>query len=58
MEKTNERVLAYTLAKELGNDELSEVSGGSSKMTTRQTVRATGGSGQGVDVFYDVTVDW
>lgn len=58
MKNEKERVFAYTLAKEIDNSELTEVSGGSSQTTSKQTVRATGGSGQGVDVAYDVSVDW
>lgn len=59
MENIKERVLAYTLAKEISHEELATVSGGSNNnLTHRQTVRASGGSGQGVDVFYDVSFDW
>ncbi|KTC86664.1 hypothetical protein [Legionella brunensis] len=53
-----ERVFAYQLAKTIDNEELDKVSGGSALMTSRQTVRATAGSGQGADVAYDVAFDW
>ena len=52
------RVLAYTLATELSKEEVAEVSGGGSQMTTRQTLKASGNAGSGSDVVYDVTVDW
>lgn len=58
MEKRNERVLAYTLARVIDIDELAEVSGGGAgraQMTSKQTVKATNA---GIDVAYDVSVDW
>ncbi|AHE66201.1 hypothetical protein [Legionella oakridgensis] len=58
MEDNNVRVLAYTLARIIDNNELSKVSGGASQMTHSETVKGTGGSGQGVDVVYDQSVDW
>lgn len=54
MEKRNERVLAYKLAKEIDNDELDNVSGGS----VHKTTRVTGDSARGPDCEVDVTVDW
>ncbi|WP_019217967.1 bacteriocin [Legionella tunisiensis] len=59
MTESKERVFAYTLAKTIDNDELAKVSGGYAATTTHsETVRATGGSGQGVDVLYDQSIDW
>ncbi|KTD61692.1 bacteriocin [Legionella spiritensis] len=58
MTHNKERVFAYNLAKTISNDDLEQVSGGSSQWTSKQTVQATGGSGQGVDARYDVSVDW
>lgn len=58
MEKNNERVLAYTMAKQLSEKEMMEVSGGAANYTTQRTVRATGVGGQGVDGVVDITIDW
>ena len=59
MENKKERVFAYNLAKTIGNNDLASVSGGAStQMTHRETVRASGSSGSGVDVIYDQSVDW
>ena len=57
MEKQKERVLAYALATSIDNDELDKVSGGNTRMTTRQTIRITG-TGGGADVVYDISADW
>lgn len=57
MEK-KERVLGYNASKELTNDELTEVSGGSAKMTTKTTQRVTGSYPGNVDYAVDQTVDW
>lgn len=57
MENKKERVLAYTLAKTIKPEHLETVSGGVS-LTNKETMRASGGSGQGSDIFIDVTVDW
>jgi bacteriocin-like protein len=56
MESRRERVLAYTLAKEIDNDELSKVSGGGG-MTTHMTFRPSGQVNH-LDAEVDVTVDW
>jgi hypothetical protein len=53
MEKNEERILAYTLAKEIDPKDLDEVSGGSFKPTGGVT-----GSPSNPDGFGDVTVDW
>lgn len=50
----NERVLAYTLAKEIDNKELAEVSGGS----VQATLRPTGSSPRDYDGVADVSVDF
>ena len=57
MENNKERVLAYTLAKTMKPEDLEAVSGGFS-LTNKETLRASGASGQGSDIFIDVTVDW
>jgi hypothetical protein len=57
MENKKERVLAYTLAKTIKQEDLEAVSGGIS-LTHRESMRPSGGSGQGSDIFMDVTVDW
>lgn len=56
MEKQQERVLAYKLAKEIDHDQLSDVSGGS-WMTSRMTFGPTGSSGS-QDGHVDVVVDF
>lgn len=57
MERNKERVLAYSMAKVIEHDDLSEVSGGY-QLSHGRTVAASGASGQGVDVHVDITVDW
>ncbi|WP_156935633.1 hypothetical protein [Legionella fairfieldensis] len=52
MEK-EERVLAYTLAKEIDYKDLDEVSGGSVQTTAQVTGNVSSPDGAG-----DVTVDW
>lgn len=48
MTDRKERVFAYTLAKTIDNDELANVSGGyAATFTHSETVKGTGGSGQG-----------
>ncbi|MDI9818511.1 MULTISPECIES: bacteriocin [unclassified Legionella] len=56
--ENKERVLGYCASKELTNEELTEVSGGSAKMTTRTTQRATGSYPGNVDGVVDQVVDW
>ncbi|MDX1836008.1 MULTISPECIES: hypothetical protein [Legionella] len=58
MEKNNERVLAYSMAKPLSEKEMMEVAGGAANYTTRHTFRVTGGTGPSADVAYDVSIDW
>lgn len=53
MEKVDDRVLAYKLAKEIDLKDLDEVSGG----TVRGTAGPTGSTGN-MDGNVDVTVDW
>lgn len=61
MENKSERVLAYTLAKTMDINELSEVSGGGGasqlKMTSRTTLKASGTNGSW-DTFLDGVLDW
>lgn len=57
MEK-KERVLAYYTSKELTNDELKEVSGGTSRMTTYSTQRLSGSYPGQLDAVIDQTLDW
>ncbi|MDP1602221.1 MAG: hypothetical protein Q8M03_03065 [Legionella sp.] len=60
MENQNERVLAYTLAKQISHEELSDVSGGKAsgwQMTQYLTGGASGGGGSW-DTRLDITVDW
>lgn len=54
------RVLAYTKATVIKKEELTNITGGDGKinMTSRQTIRATNGAAPGIDVAYDVGVDW
>jgi bacteriocin-like protein len=58
MKKEKERVFAYTLAKEIDVKDLAQISGGSAQTTYAQTIKATGSSDTGIDIQYDVTVDW
>lgn len=58
MNHQQERVFAYGLAKTICDSELENVSGGSFHWTHGQTAKATGGSGQGIEVVADVTIDW
>ncbi len=58
MEKNQERVLAYSMAKPLSEKEMMEVAGGAATYTTKRTVRATGVGGHGADGVVDITVDW
>jgi bacteriocin-like protein len=56
MEK-QKRVLAYTLAQTMDNEELAKISGGSNQQATlRRTFRITGIHGP--DGEYDVTEDY
>jgi len=60
MENAKLRVLAYSLAKEISNDELEEVSGGGgakSQFSTSPTLRASGSNGSW-DTTLDITLDW
>lgn len=57
MENQKDRVFAYTLAKAIKPEEMEAVSGGVS-LTNRESLRASGGSGQGSDMCIDVTIDW
>lgn len=56
MNNKHGRVLAYSLAKEISNEELNEVSGGSF-MTSSTTFGPTGSTGQ-VDGYVDIRIDW
>ena len=58
MENNQQRVLAYNLATSIKEEELEQVSGGKSNMSTHQTLKATGDSARGGDVAYDVGCDW
>ncbi|OGV46049.1 MAG: hypothetical protein A3F46_02950 [Legionellales bacterium RIFCSPHIGHO2_12_FULL_42_9] len=59
MEKNQNRVFAYTLAKTIDHKELADVSGGGGlNMTGHSTVTASAGSGLTWDTSWDVTVDW
>ncbi len=53
MERNEERVLAYKLAKEIDLKDLEEVSGGSIQPTVKIT-----GSNTSPDGVVDVTADW
>ena len=57
MENKKQRVLAYTMAKELKHDELKDVSGGSSSWCTRITGGMAQVSGQGHQSILDVVID-
>ena len=57
--KKNERVLAYTVASVIEQDELQQVSGGASAgMSTRQSVHASAVTLADADMTYDVVADW
>lgn len=56
--ENKERVLGYCTSKELTNEELTEISGGSVKMTTRTTQRVTGSYPGSLDYVVDQAVDW
>ena len=56
--ENKKRVFAYTLAKKIDDAALAEVSGGGAPWTTKQTVQVTGSQGLGMDVAYDVALDW
>lgn len=51
------RVLAYTKALNLTNDELANISGGSAKLTTQQTQKITGSYPGTTDVELDQVWD-
>mgnify|MGYP000567739803 CR=1 FL=1 len=55
--ENKERVLAYSKAKVMEPKQLEDVSGGVN-WCHRETVKASGGSGNGLDAFLDVTVDF
>lgn len=57
MEPNQPRLLAYTLAKSIDLDELTEVTGASMQMSTKKTTLFTGHYEAGMDVEYDVSVD-
>lgn len=58
MENNIERVLAYTLAKTISNEELASISGGSgTQMTIITTFHATGSPGQVPSMDFDVRTD-
>jgi len=57
MENNRERVLAYSMAKVIDHESLSDVSGGM-QLSNTQTFGPSGGIGQGADARIDVTVDW
>ena len=59
MESTKKRVLAYTLAKEITRDELTNISGGSWFGSTCRRPSGNGGaSNNGWEVSVDITLDW
>lgn len=55
MEKQQEQVLAYTLAKEIDHDQFSNVSGGSG-MTSHMTFQPSGSTGS-IDAHLDISLD-
>lgn len=58
MDGINGRVLAYSLAKVIEEEELSQVSGGAN-VTNHQCLRPSGGGGiQSMDVVIDISVDY
>lgn len=59
MEKKQQRVLAYTLAKEVNNEELIQVSGGAAQwnFTHHPSGHFCGSNGMW-DASVDVTIDW
>ena len=56
MEKKDERVLAYSMAKAIEHTDLAEISGGQ-HCCIRPTGGASGGK-QGGEVHLDLVVDW
>lgn len=58
MEKNQNRVFAYTLAKTMSNEDITEVSGGAAQMTVHPTMKATlAGPASSTDVSYDANQD-
>lgn len=57
MENSQERTLAYNLAKELNHHELDEISGAGDKFCMEPTFFVTGNSSS-VDARTDLRVDW
>lgn len=55
MEKNQDRILAYSLAKVIEISDMSEVAGGST-MSHRETMRPSGVAGW--DVFVDMVIDF
>lgn len=58
MQEGTNRVLAYTLATPLPDQDLDQVSGGYAEASTHQSVKATQGNSQCPDVQYDVSRDF
>ncbi|MCC5792141.1 MAG: hypothetical protein JJT82_05970 [Legionellaceae bacterium] len=56
--ENKDRVLGYYTSKELTNEELVAVSGGSAKLTSRTTHQGTGGYPGNLDYIVDETLDW
>jgi bacteriocin-like protein len=57
MKQEQPRVMAYHLAKEISNEELDKVSGGTSHMSQKNTVGPTGSTGA-LDAQIDISIDW
>lgn len=57
MNTEKERSLAYSLAKEISHEELSQVSGGSTQFTSGSTLKPSAFPGHW-DTMVDITADW
>ena len=58
MEKNKKRIFAYTLAKTMDNEDITQVSGGAVQMTVHPTMKATlAGPASSTDVSFDADQD-
>ena len=60
MEKNQERIMAYQLAKEINIQDLGSISGGANSSSTchHMTFKPSGSDIHNLDGYLDVTIDW